>query len=129
MRNIGVFTARPIQPAELVEFVSSYSSSLGQQSTRRDGETIVGNEPNFLYVFDETSVEQGYAAEEDSRLVESKMGTHPKSYVNMHFTSTEGAASLAEAFAQEIRRRWNGIIDYSGAGGDLDVPPEHHRGQ
>ena len=39
------------------------------------------------------------------------------------FTSLPVASGLAGAMAQEISRIWQGIVDYSGAGGKLGVPP------
>ena len=129
MRDIGVFTSKAVQTAELVEFVRSYSWRIGQLCTRRDGETVVGRPPDFLWVFDGTAATNGYFDEGEFHLIESKLGSPPKSYINIHFTSTVGASALANALAQEIRREWDGIIDYAGAGGQLGEPPEGtHRG-
>ena len=127
MRDIGVFTSKPVQTAELIEFVESYSSRIGQPCTRREGETVVGRPPDFLWVFDGTAPTDGYFDEEEFQEIESKLGSPPKSYVDIHFTSSDGASALAGAMAQEIKQRWEGIIDYRGAGGQLGVPPDPAR--
>jgi hypothetical protein len=124
MRDIGVFTSKAVQTAELIEFVQSYSSRLGQPWAKRPGETVVGHPPDVLYVFDGTAATDGYFSEEEFELIASRLGSPPQSYVNIHFTSTDTAFRLADAMAHEVRREWNGIIDYGGAGGQLGVPPE-----
>jgi hypothetical protein len=124
MRNVGVFTSHRVQTAELVEFVSSYSARIGQPFSKRSGETVVGHSPDVLYVFDGTAATDGYFGEDERGLIASRLGAAPQSYINIHFASTDTAFKLADAMAQEVRRKWDGIIDYGGTGGQLGVPPE-----
>lgn len=127
MRNIGVFTSNPVESIELVQFLAEYSSTMDQPLSRREHETVIGREPDLLYVFDRTSLEDEYFDPNDLEQVQTKLGTTPRSYVNVHFTSTEAAAALAEAVAGEITRKWGGVIDYTGAGGQVGVRPTPSR--
>ena len=123
MRDLGVFTSKPISSHELVEFVRAYSLHVGQPFEKRADESVVGSPPDVLYVLDATAAKQGYFSEEEKSVIQSKLGFAPQGYVSIHFTATDAASGLAEGMAQEIGRIWNGIIDYSGAGGKLGVPP------
>ncbi len=123
MRDIGVFTSKGVPTEQLVDFVRSYSLRVGQPCEKRHDESVVGSPPNVLYVFDGTAATNGYFSEEELQRVESRLGSAPQGYVSIHFTSSDGAFALADALAHEISRTWEGIIDYNGAGGKLDMPP------
>lgn len=123
MRDLGVFTSKPISTYELVEFVRAHSSHVGQPFEKRPDESVVGNPPDVLYVFDATVAKHGYFSDEEKAVIQSMLGSAPEGYVSIHFTTSDAAAGLAEGMAQEICRIWRGIIDYSGAGGKLGVPP------
>ena len=123
MRDLGVFTSKPISSRELVEFVRAYARRVGQPFEKRSEESVVGTPPDVLYVFDATAVKHGFFSEEEKAVIESRLGSAPKGYVSIHFTASDAAAGLADEMAKEIGRVWNGTIDYSGAGGQLGVPP------
>lgn len=87
MRDIGVFTSKPLSSHELVEFVRSYSLHVGQPVEKRPDESVVGNPPNVLYVFDATAANHGYFSEEERVAIQSTLGSAPESYVSIHFTT------------------------------------------
>jgi len=129
MRDIGVFTSKIVLTEELLEFVRSYSARVSQRYEKRTDESVVGDPPDVVYVFDTTAPSNGYFSEEEKKAIESKLGSTPEGYVSLHFTSTDVAFARADKIAQEISRIWEGIIDYGGAGGELCVPPVKNTSQ
>ena len=122
MRDNGVLTAEPVPTDELVEFVRSFASRVGQPYEKRPGESVVGEPPDVLYVFDTTAPTDCYFSPEEKVAVESKFGGQVNGCVSVHFTLTDAAFALGETLAGEIARRWIGKLDYSGAGGAFGVP-------
>ena len=108
---------------ELVEFMRSHASGVGQPLERRSDESVLGEPPDVLYVLDATAATNGYFSDEEKAAIESKLGATLEGYVSVHFTSTHSAFTLADALAHEIGRMWHGILDYSGTGGWLGIPP------
>jgi len=123
MRDLGVFTSKPISSDELVEFACAYARRAGRSFEKRSEVSVVGTPPDVLYLADATAVQNGYFAEEEKAVVTARLGADPAGYVSIHFTSSDAAAGLADEMAKEIGRLWEGIVDYSGAGGQLGVPP------
>ncbi len=123
MRDIGVFTAKAVSSDKLIEFVRSYSSLVGQPYEKRSKESVVGKPPVVLYVSDETHATNGYFSGDEKEVIASKLGSQPEGYVSIHFSLGDDSFAIADRMAHEISRIWEGIIDYSGTGGDLRVPP------
>jgi len=123
VRDIGIFTSKRVPLEELVEFMRSYASGVGQPLERRSHESVLGEPPDVLYVLDATAATDGYFSDEEKAAIESKLGATLEGYVSVHFTSTHNAFTLADALAHEIGRMWHGILDYSGTGGGLAFPP------
>jgi len=122
MTDLGVFTSKPISTHELVDCVRAYALRIGQRFEKHPTESRVGTFPDLLYIADRTAPEHEIFTEEEAADLESSLGFAQKGYVSIHF-KTAGAAVLAEGLAQEIRGGWQGVIDYSGAGGDRGVRP------
>ena len=123
MRDLGIFTSKPVSSQELVNFLRSYSSAIGQAFEKRAQESFLGNQPDVVYIADSTEAKQGYFSDEEKVAVEKELGSALQSYISLHFTSSDAAAALALRTAREIAQMWTGIIDYSGAGGGLGVAP------
>lgn len=123
MRDIGVFTSRTVPSEQLIEFVRRRCLTLKQPLEQRPGELVVGDLPDVLYVSDSTDARNGYFGADEKMAVESKLRSTPLGYLSIHFTSTDAAFELADSLAHELSRTWEGIVDYSGAGGGLDIPP------
>lgn len=123
MRDVGVFTSKSVSTEQLIELVRSYCMRADQPLEKRQGESVVGRSPDVLYVFDATAPSNGYFSEEEKKAIESKLGSTAEGYVSIHFTSTDAAFRLADDLAHELSRKWDGTVDYSGAGGGLGVAP------
>ena len=128
MRDIGIFTASTVPIDRLVEFMRAYSSRRGRPMERRHTESVVGVPPDVVYVSDTTTPSAGYFSEDEKYAIESHLRSPIEGYLSIHFTSTEAAFDLADELAHEFAHAWAGIIDYTGAGGTLGVPPERRRG-
>jgi hypothetical protein len=124
MRDIGIFLAKPLSTAELVDFLRSHASTRRLSWNKRADESVIGRTPDVLYVFDPTDGGDAIYSDDERRDVESRLGSTVQSYVSIHFTSTDGALDLATELAERLKQKWGGIIDYSGSGGDLEVPPK-----
>jgi hypothetical protein len=123
MRNIGVFTARRVETNELVTFLQMFGARDATPWTNRRGEIIMGVEPDLVYILKDTALANGCADERELKDLRGVLGTAPASYIDLHFTSTPLAFPLADRIAREVKQEWQGVIDYSGAGGDLGTPP------
>jgi hypothetical protein len=123
MQDIGVFTSKVITSKELLEFLRRYASKQDQPLQQTETEIHLGHAPDAVYVSESTSPDAGYFSDEEKKRVESKLRAAVTNYVSIHFTSTESASKLARGLAEELCGQWVGIIDFSGAGGDLDSPP------
>lgn len=85
MRNIGVFTTKPVRTVDLIELVQSHSLRVRQPCARGHEETVVGRLPDLVHVSDRTVAEDGYFGDEELKLLESKLGSGPQGYVDIHF--------------------------------------------
>jgi len=125
MRNIGLLSGSAISTQELEEFLKTKGA---QQRTLRApngssvSELVIGHGTDWVHVSSDTSVANAYFDEEELRGGTTELGFTPRSYVDLHFTSTSGAAALADSLANAMRARWGGTLDYSGAGGKLGEP-------
>ena len=123
MRNIGVFTARRVATNELVTFLQTIAARDATRLTTQKGEIIIGAGPDLVYILEDTALTSECADEAVFQDVQGVLGTAPASYIDLHFTSTSRAFPLADRIARELKQEWHGVIDYSGAGGDLGIPP------
>ena len=124
MRNIGVFTVMPVDRDALLEFLREYAAHQEMEWSDSGGQVILTSRlRDRLYVLRDTASENGCAPEE-VEAIERVIGVAPAGYVDVHFTSTDGAFPIADRLAREIQKRWPGVIDYSGAGGDLGTAPK-----
>lgn len=123
MRDICILTTKIVPTEELVEVLGSFALQTSQPFERRAGQSVVGEPPDFLWVFDDTAPTNCYFSEEEKAAIEAKLGATAEGCVSVHFTSTDGAYVLAESLAREIGRRWQGTLDYSASGGSFGVPP------
>ena len=122
MRDIGIFTSKVVSTGDLLEFMGAYAARVGEHFERRTDESIIGDFPDVLYVSNDTAATNGYFSEDERKKISASLGVEPEGYISIHF-KTDAAFARADAIAHEMGRLWQGMIDYSGSGGDLNVPP------
>ena len=123
MRDICILTAESASTEELIEFMRSFALRQDQPYSRRVHESVVGEPPDVLYVFDTTDPTDCYFGPAEKVAIELKLGARLNGCVSVHFTSTDAAYALGDTMAREIARRWHGKLDYSGTGGAFEMPP------
>ena len=118
MKSLGLFSPVSIQVDELKKMADQLHGTLIGSSTMRFGE-----HPDEAYLEMETSLEQACFDEEERGDLTRTLGFEPKSYVNFPMNYSAAAYQLALSIASLAVERWGGKIDYSDAGGDVDLPP------
>ena len=127
MRNIGVYTTKPVDRDALVELLREFAAqqALGWSDPSDPGGQVIltSRSRDGIYVLKDTAVANGCVDGQELEAIKRAIGVSPASYVDLHFTSTPGAFPLADRLAREIQARWPGVIDYDGAGGGLGTVP------
>jgi len=122
MQDIVVITPKTIPTDEFVAFVRAYASRIGQPLQRRERESVIGREPDTLSIVDDTAARNAYFSDEEKTALEAILSFAVKGCASFRF-ETEIAFRFADDLAREVQRRWDGVIDYSGAGGGLGTAP------
>lgn len=126
MRNLGLLTKRPVSTTEVEDFVQAKGGEIqvfhGPGGTIR--QLVIGVDQDWVFFAKDTAISNAYFDEDELRAEEAQLGFRPQAYVDLHFTSTEGAFKLAEQLVLEMQSAWDGVVDYSGAGGGLGIPPK-----
>jgi hypothetical protein len=126
VRNLEVFTRVPVPVAALEQHLTAKGAFVNELDTpgRRDREAILAVDDHVMaYVALDTALAQAVFDDESLRELCDGLGFKPSSCVDVHFTSGERSFALAEGLAREFAEMWDGVIDYSGAGGGIGQRP------
>src|SRR5262245_36720414 len=126
MRNLGLVTKSSVSTTEVEDFVLAKGGEFqvfsGSPAPIKRGVICAG--PDCVFINTDTAISNAYFDEDELRAEETQLGFRPQAYIDLHFTSGEGAFKLAEQLVQEMQSVWDGVVDYSGAGGGLGTPPK-----
>ena len=114
MKNLGVFMPSVVDLAELERLGLSLGGIAISEKAMR-----FGNHPNEAYLDLNTELSNGCFDEEEFRALINDLGFTPESYVSVHMNYSREAYLLALKIAKSIKSRWDGEVDFSGAGGKL----------
>jgi hypothetical protein len=123
MRDVGVLSRVVVPDEQLREVVSAFAVSKGQPVSHSVTESVIAEERESVYVMNLEPENSAYYSDEERLELELKLGGPVNGCVSIHFASSDIAMQLALALAQEVARRWSGVLDYGGMGGDVGVPP------
>jgi len=124
MRNVGIFTRDCVELDALEAFLAERNAVVDETVTSLGtlSSALLGSGDATAWVALDTSLSQAVFDANDLQSLRTQLGFDPKSHVDIHFSSTDASLVLAMTIAGEIAARWNGRIDYSGAGGSWDPP-------
>jgi hypothetical protein len=123
MRNVGIFTCDGVELDALEAFLAERNAIVDETVTAQGlRSALLGSGDATAWVALDTSLSQAVFDANDLQSLRAELGFDPKSYVDVHFSSTDASLELAMTIAGEIAARWHGRIDYSGAGGSWEPP-------
>jgi hypothetical protein len=123
MKDIGILTGKAVPTSGLRDVIESFSRDRGLEVKQTDSESVVGRLPDAVYVKNLTPENNAYYDDGERRDLELKIGFEVGGYVSIHFTATDVASRLANELAEYVVQTWGGVIDFSGAGGDVGSAP------
>jgi len=108
MRNLIVIIKENVSLEMLKSYTLNQGGYWNDEPTLNQGVIEEGSEVIYLTVDDNFELDY-----EPSELIEltQKIGSQPKSIIDIHISNSENSDELAEKIAEDIIKKWGGVID------------------
>lgn len=108
MRNIVVVTKEDVSLGMLKDYVINQGGYWNDEPTLNQGVIEEGNKAIYLEI--DSDFDLDYEPNELVKLSQ-KIGSQPKSIIDIHISNTEKSDELAEKIAENIIEKWGGLVD------------------